>query len=87
MPHYPIQTGRLEQWGGVRTTAEVQPDLAQAEQVEVVEQERGPQQQCPAEGGIQRDAADIVLHVPDHATDRRRHCQNNKISARLDSSV
>ena len=50
MPDEPVWSRCPESQCGVRPAAEVQPDLAQAEQIEVIDQECGDQHQRPAEG-------------------------------------
>src|SRR5688572_103990 len=49
MPDEPVWSWCSELQCGVRPASQVEPDLTQAKQIEVINQECGDQHQCPAE--------------------------------------
>ena len=89
MTHVAIQHRRLERQRRVRLAAQLQPHLPQAEQVEVVDEERRDQHQQPAEREarveqrLRRRAISTFHTTPPIGSQNA----NNAIRARLESSV
>jgi hypothetical protein len=72
MAHVGVEARGRERVRLVGTAAEAEPRLAQAEQVEVVDQRGRIEEQRPAREvrRVQRERADRVRHGPDRAADR-----------------
>jgi hypothetical protein len=49
MPHQAVRAGRDELVSGVRLASQKEPDLAHAEQIEVIDEERGDEHEPPSE--------------------------------------
>src|SRR2546421_651910 len=72
MPHQPIRSGRPELQLRVRLVAEEQPHLAQAEQIEVIDEEGRDEDERPAEAeqAEENGAPDRIADRPDHGAKR-----------------
>jgi len=70
--HEAVKAGRGETQRTVVDAAEVFPDLAEAEEIEVVDEKRGHQHEQPteAETGVEGGAAERVIDMPDDSAHR-----------------
>ncbi len=84
-----IEPGGAEFEGGIFPAQQVQPHLAQPEQIEVVDQKRDEHQQNPSEGVQRMDGGSksFILDMPDNSAHRLPLPEQQKQAERRQQTV